>query len=228
LPSIPDFPHLVDLSFPDPAGKLIRCTSYGQALYRLPGSKAGEKETSKWFKLFYDDKTQISFSVYSESENFENPTIFRLDAFAEDDDTRDLYVRMIRPCLLPVSITTSNRIIKPGYEAYQPVIAARQLGLNQIAPYFIIHETFQSRADFTKRLIIIRAYSLFSDLVIPMPHNLEFTYTSKGFDTWWSLWRANLFHGPLGNLLISMDPSHVPTQEDVNLPIQSLLGSTAP
>ena len=185
-PSIPDFPRLVDLSFPNPAGNPIRCTSFGQALYRLPGSRPDEKETAKWFKLFYHDQTQISFSVYSESVNFENPSIFRLDTFADDDDTRAQYALMIRPCLLPMSMSTSNRITKPGYEAYQPVVAARQLGLNQIPPSFIIHENFQSRANLTESLIASRAYNLFSHLVIPIPCDLEFTYSKVGFDTWWS------------------------------------------
>jgi len=109
---------LATLSSPDSDGKLIRCTSYGQALYLLLGSRPDEKETAKWFKLFYHDRTQVSFSANSESENFENPSTFRLDAFADDDDTRAHYALTIRPCLLPVSMSTSNRITKPGYEAY--------------------------------------------------------------------------------------------------------------
>ena len=43
---------------------------------------------------------------------------------------------MIRPGFLPVGISTSNIIIKPGYESYQPVIAARQFGLGQVPPNF--------------------------------------------------------------------------------------------
>jgi hypothetical protein len=44
--------------------------------------------------------------------------------FADDDGIRHLYSIMIRPCLLLVGMSTSNRIIKPGYEFYQPVLAA--------------------------------------------------------------------------------------------------------
>jgi len=124
-------------------------------------------------------------------------------------------------------MSSSNRITKPGYEAYHLVIVARQLGLNQIAPSFIIHENFQSRANFTECLIASRAYNLFSELVILMPHDLEFTYSSEGFSAWWTHWKAHLFCGPLGILLIGIDPSHVPTQDEVNLPIQSSPGSTA-
>ncbi|KAK1682514.1 hypothetical protein QYE76_043362 [Lolium multiflorum] len=54
---------------------------------------------------------------------------------------------MIRPCFLPVGMSTSNRIIKPGYESYQPVVAARQFGLGQVSPHFFLHHLTESRAD---------------------------------------------------------------------------------
>ena len=101
-------------------------------------------------------------------------------------------------------------------------MAARQLGLNQLPPCFIIHENFQSRADLTERLTANRAYDLFSDLAIPIPHDLEFTYSSEGFDPWWTCWKTHLFRGPFGILLISTNPSHVPTQEEVSSPIRIL------
>ena len=54
---------------------------------------------------------------------------------------------MIRPGFLPVGMSTSNRIIKPGYETYQPVIAAQQFSLGQVSPHFHIHHLEESRAD---------------------------------------------------------------------------------
>jgi hypothetical protein len=50
---IPNFPILADNSFPDQTGRRIRCTSYGQALYSLPGSKLNLKDALGWFKVFY-------------------------------------------------------------------------------------------------------------------------------------------------------------------------------
>jgi hypothetical protein len=50
---IPNFPVLADNSFPDQTGRRIRCTSYGQALYSLPGSKLNLKDASGWFRVFY-------------------------------------------------------------------------------------------------------------------------------------------------------------------------------
>jgi hypothetical protein len=126
---IPNFPVLADNSFPDQTGKRIRCTSYGQALYSLPGSKLNLKDASGCFKVFYRGLDNPLFLPYAASDSFENPITFRLDNFADDDIARHLYSIMIYPCFLPVGLSTSNRIIEPGYESYQLVIAARQLGL---------------------------------------------------------------------------------------------------
>ena len=131
---IPNFQGLTTNSFPDESGKPIRgkpirCTSYGQALFSLPGSKLNSTDAAKWFKIFYKGLGNPLFFPFTKSEVFENPTTFRLDSFADDNSTRHLYSLMIRPGFLPIGISTSNRIIKPGYETYQPVIAARQFGL---------------------------------------------------------------------------------------------------
>jgi hypothetical protein len=72
---------------------------------------------------------------------------FKLDIFADDDITRHLYPIMIRSCFLPVGMSTSNKIIKPGYESYQPVIAVQQLGLGQVPPHFFLHHLTKSIAD---------------------------------------------------------------------------------
>ena len=66
---------------------------------------------------------------------------------------------MIRPGFLPVGISTSNRIIKPGYETYQLVIAARQFGLGQVPPHFHIHHLVESRADLPDGLTSSRCYT---------------------------------------------------------------------
>jgi hypothetical protein len=134
--SIPNFPVLADNSFPDQSGRRIRCTSFGQALYSLPGSKLNPSQASNWFRIPYRGLNNPISLPYTDSEIFENPITFRLADFADDDSTRHLYSIMIRPCLLPVGMSTSNRIIKLGYESYQPVIAARQFGLGQVPPHF--------------------------------------------------------------------------------------------
>jgi hypothetical protein len=115
---IPNFPVLANNSFPDQTGRHIRCTSYGQALYSLPGRKLNLKDALGWFKVFYQGLDNPLFFPYAASDSFENPITFRLDSFANDGSTRHLYSIMIHPCFLPVGMSTSNRIIKPGYESY--------------------------------------------------------------------------------------------------------------
>jgi hypothetical protein len=94
-------------------------------LYSLPGSKLNLKDALGWFKVFYQGLDNPLFFPYAASDSFENLITFRLDSFANDDSTQHLYSIMIRPWFLPVGISTSNRIINPGYESYQPVVAAQ-------------------------------------------------------------------------------------------------------
>jgi hypothetical protein len=144
---IPNFPVLADNSFIDQTKRRIRCTSYGQTLYSLPGSKLNLKDALGWFKIFYRGLHNSIFFPYAASDSFENLITFRLDSFADDDSTWHLYSIMIHPCFLPIGMNTSNRIIKPGYESYQPVVAARQLGLGKIHPHFFLHHLIESRVD---------------------------------------------------------------------------------
>jgi hypothetical protein len=51
-----------DASFPDQTGKPIRCTSYGQALYSLPGNKLIPKEAAAWFKVFFQANATLYYS----------------------------------------------------------------------------------------------------------------------------------------------------------------------
>jgi hypothetical protein len=69
---IPDFPVLADNSFPDQSGRRIRCTSFGQALYSLPGSKLNPSQVSSWFRIFYRGLNNPIFLPYTDSEIFEN------------------------------------------------------------------------------------------------------------------------------------------------------------
>jgi hypothetical protein len=129
---IPNFPVLANNSFPDQSGRQIRCTSFGQALYSLPSSKLNPTDASSWFRIFYRGLDNPIFLPCTDSEIFGNPIALRLADFAYDD--QHLYSIRIRPYFLPVGMSTSNRIIKLGYEFYQPVVAARQFGLGKFLP----------------------------------------------------------------------------------------------
>jgi hypothetical protein len=181
---IPNFPVLADNSFPDQTRRCIRCTSYGQELYSLPGSKLNLKDASGWFRVFYRGLDNPLFFPYATSDSFKNLITFRLGSFTDDNSTQHLYSNMICPCFLPIGMSTSNRIIKPGYESYQPVIAARQLGLGQVPPHFFLHHLTESRADLPNLITSQKYYSLFDDLHIPIPVDLSFTFSINSFGTW--------------------------------------------
>jgi hypothetical protein len=162
-------------------------------------------DASSWFRIFYRGLDNPIFLPYTDSEIFENPITFRLADFADDDSTRHLYSTMIRPCFLPVGMSTSNRIIKPGYEFYQPVVAARQFGLGQVPPHFFLHHLTISRTDLPDTLTSQRCHSLFIDLHIPIPIDLSFTSSAIGFENWWLMWKTHVFRKALGPMLQQID-----------------------
>ncbi|KAK1697190.1 hypothetical protein QYE76_013887 [Lolium multiflorum] len=111
-------------------------------------------------------------------------------------------------------MSTSNRIIKPGYESYQPVVAARQFGLGQVSPRFFLHFLTESRADLPDVLTSQRCYSFFDALVIPIPHNLSFTSSTDDFEAWWAMWKTHAFRRALGPLLKQLDVEYdIPAEQ---------------
>jgi hypothetical protein len=101
----------------------------------------------------------------------------------------------------PVGMSISNRIIKPGYEFYQPVVAARQLGLGQVPPHFLLHFLTSNRVDLPDAVTTQRCHSLFSDLPLSVRVDLVFTSSAVDFDGWWLMWKTHIFRRALGPML---------------------------
>jgi hypothetical protein len=112
-------------------------------------------------------------------------------------------------------MSTSNRIIKSGYESYQPVIVAQQLGLGQVPPLFFLHHLIESRADLPDLITSQKCYSLFNDLHIPILVDLSFTFSINGFGTWWSMWKDHIFRKALGPMLQQIDAEYEASQGEV-------------
>jgi hypothetical protein len=91
--------------------------------------------------------------------------------------------------------------MKPGYEFYQPVVAARQLGLGQVPPHFLLYLLTSNRVDLSDAVTTQRCYSLFSDLPLSVPANLTFTSSAVDFEGWWSMWKTHIFRRALGPML---------------------------
>jgi hypothetical protein len=112
-------------------------------------------------------------------------------------------------------MSTSNRIIKLGYESYQPVVAAQKLGLGQVPPHFFLHHLIESRADLPDLITSQKCYSLFDDLHIPIPVDLSFTFSTNGFGTWWSMWKDHIFRKALGPMLQQIDAEYEASEGEV-------------
>ncbi|KAK1646261.1 hypothetical protein QYE76_064066 [Lolium multiflorum] len=64
-----------------------------------------------------------------------------------------------------------------------------------------------------------RCYTFFDALAIPIPHNLYFTTTTNGFDTWWSMWKTHAFRRALGPLLRQLDAEYdIPAHQEQDGP----------
>src|SRR3954467_15983931 len=113
-------------------------------------------------------------------------------------------------------MSTSNRIIKPGYEFYQPVVVARQFGLGQVPPPLFLHQLTECRADLPDPLTSQRCYSFFDALTIPIPTDLTFASSTDGFEDWWSMWKTHVFRRALGPLLKQLDA-------DYDIPVDQVL-----
>jgi hypothetical protein len=122
---------------------------------------------------------------------------------------------MIHPYFLPVGMSTSNRIIKSGYESYQPIIAAQQLGLGQVPPHFFLHHLTESRVDLLDLVTSQKCYSMFDDLHIPIPVDLSFTFSINSFRTWWSIWKDHIFRKALGPVLQQIDAEYEASEGQV-------------
>jgi hypothetical protein len=113
-------------------------------------------------------------------------------------------------------MSTSNRIIKPGYESYQPVVAARQFGLGQVPPHFFLHHLTESRADLPDGLTSQRCYSLFNDLHLPIPVDLSLTFSAIGYGDWWSIWKTHIFRKALGPMLQQINAEYEASEGEVS------------
>jgi hypothetical protein len=112
-------------------------------------------------------------------------------------------------------MSTSNRIIKRGYESYQSVVAIRQLGLGQVPPHFFLHHLTVSRAGLPHLITNQKCYSMFDDLHIPMPVDRSFTFSVNGFETWWSMWKDHIFWKALEPMLQQINAEYEASEGEV-------------
>ncbi|KAK1683778.1 hypothetical protein QYE76_044626 [Lolium multiflorum] len=82
----------------------------------------------------------------------------------------------------------------------------------------------QALAELPDILTGQRCYTFFDALALPIPHNLRFSFTTDGFETWWSMWKTHVFRRALGPLLKQLDAAHdisADQQQDGPAPMQA-------
>ncbi|KAK1650318.1 hypothetical protein QYE76_068123 [Lolium multiflorum] len=75
-------------------------------------------------------------------------------------------------------------------------------------PHFFLHHLTASRAELPDIITGQRCYTFFDALAIPIPHDLRFSFTTDGFETWWSMWKTHAFRRALGPLLRQLDAEY--------------------
>jgi hypothetical protein len=77
-----------------------------------------------------------------------------------------------------------------------------------------------NRADLPDVLTTQRCYSLFSDLLIPIPVDLSFTSSAIDFENWWSMWKTHVFQKALWPMLQQIHAEYEAPEEEVLPSIQ--------
>lgn len=105
-------------------------------MFRLSYCRLADELATNWFIIFYYGQENPFFVADATSYQSENPSLFRLDNFTNNNETRQSFSLAISPCLLTITMSSSKRVTKLGYESYQHVFVARQFGLNQVPSFF--------------------------------------------------------------------------------------------
>jgi hypothetical protein len=77
-----------------------------------------------------------------------------------------------------------------------------------------------NRTDLLDAVTTQRCYSLFLDLLIPIPVDLSFTSSAIYFENWWSMWKTHVFRKALGPMLQQIHTEYEAPEEEVLLSIQ--------
>jgi hypothetical protein len=57
---------------------------------------------------------------------------------------------------------------------------------------------------------------MFTDLDIPIPVDISFTFSAIGFENWWSMWKNHVFQKALGLMLQQINAEYEAPEEEVS------------
>jgi hypothetical protein len=57
---------------------------------------------------------------------------------------------------------------------------------------------------------------MFTDIDIPIPVDLSLTFSTIGFENWWSMWKTHIFRKALGPMLQQINTEYEALEEEVS------------
>jgi hypothetical protein len=122
-----------------------RCTSSGEAAIMIANDPNVFGKTD-FFKCFYNGFTENStiwFAYHDDNKEYENPFMFNLDSWRDDEEATNIMREAISPRILPANFTSVKSTV--GYEFCYPSAIARQLGFVQVPPLPYFADKVQAR-----------------------------------------------------------------------------------
>ena len=136
------------------------CTSFGKTAIMIDND-SNDFGKNDFFKCFYNAFTENStiwFAYHDDNKEYENPFMFSLDSWRDDEGATNIMREAISPRILPANFTSGKSAI--GYEFCYPSIVARQLGFVQVPPLLYFADKVQARNPIGNALTYNRLKSL--------------------------------------------------------------------
>lgn len=194
-----------------------RCMSLGEATAVVPGRKLSDAALADWFKAFYYGfaRDSSTWFAYEDLSDFEVPFSFRPDTPLADAISAQMFIKFIKPCLLPTGIA-SGRSQHPSYEFYNPSACARQLGLGQLPIGLFYADKLRAREPVRSVLDFDRIMQLADNIPIGDFADLDLAhFNTRLFSTWWREWKKHLFCIKSSTYLAQLDLP--PSDSEVSL-----------
>ncbi len=192
-----------------------RCMSYGE--YASTPADAGAKLSAELLKdcfcSFYEgfQKDARVWFPYEDSVHLDLPSDFRFEDINHEryQKSREVFLAVISPCILPVSIH-QGRNIQVSYEFYHPMSSARQLGMGQLPIGLFFADKIQCRGEISSTLMMDRLLNIQGPPLCSI-ENIELaSFRSKAFDRWWGEWKLHLFHQSASMYMTDLFPDVIP------------------
>nr|ABB47428.2 hypothetical protein LOC_Os10g24200 [Oryza sativa Japonica Group] len=191
------------------------------------GAKLSAELLKDCFCSFYEgfQKDARVWFPYEDSVHLDLPSDFRFEDINHEryQKSREVFLAVISPCILPVSIH-QGRNIQVSYEFYHLMSSARQLGMGQLPIGLFFADKIQCRGEISSTLMMDRLLNI-QGPPLGSIENIELAaFRSKAFDRWWGEWKLHLFHQSASMYMADLFPDIITQTTEFPPPHQSNSG----